>query len=95
MPGLTIQIETAGLADGTYRIRAKGCIAAVLCWANSRGELSDWAPFAYVLIAPNGEGQFRFTGHRAVPPEATHVLARAAKLAAGSGGANRSFLRVG
>lgn len=76
---LDISIKTVGLADGTYRVRAKGCIAAVLCWANSQGELPDWMPFAYVPITPNGEGQFRFTGHRAIPDEATHVLARAVR----------------
>ena len=74
---LDISIKTAGLADGIYHVRAKGCIAAVLYWANSKGELPDWTPFAYVPVTPNGEGQFRFTGHRAIPDEATHVLARA------------------
>lgn len=76
---LDISIKTVGFADGTYRVRAKGCIVAVLCWANSQGELPDWTPFAYVPISPNGEGRFCFTGHRAIPDEATHVLARAVR----------------
>lgn len=74
---LDIPISTAGFVDGTYRVRAKGCIAAALCWANSQGELPDWTPFAYVPITPNDEGQFQFTGHRAIPDEATHILVRA------------------
>lgn len=76
---LDISIKTAGFADGTYRVRAKGCIVAVLSWANRQGELPDWTPFAYIPITLNGEGLFRFTGHRAIPDEATHVLARAVR----------------
>ena len=76
---LDISIETAGCADGTYRVRAKGCIAAALYWANDRGQLPDWTSFACIPIAPNGEGLFRAIGHRAIPDEATHVLARAVR----------------
>ena len=73
---LELYLKTPGCADGTYCIRAKGCMAATLYWANSQGALPGWTPFAYVPVAPNGVGEFRFTGHRAVPREATHVLSR-------------------
>ena len=76
MVKLDIEFNRIGCADGTYRIRAKGCIAGALYWANAQGALPGWTPFAYVPVAPNGVGEFRFIGHRAVPREATHVLAR-------------------
>lgn len=76
---LEISLGAAGCADGTYRIRAKGHIAAVLYWANGQGALPDWTPFAYVPIVPDGVGLFRFVGGRAIPAEATHVLARAVR----------------
>lgn len=47
---LDISIKINGPADGTYRVRAKGCIDAMLCWVNSQGELLDWTLFAYVPI---------------------------------------------
>lgn len=55
---LDISLTTAGLANGIYRVRAKGCIAVVLYWANSQGELPDWTPFAYVPITSNERGSF-------------------------------------
>lgn len=72
---LDIQMRIPGCADGTYRIRAKGCIAAALYWADKHGALPDWTPFAYIPVSPGGTGEFRFTGHRAIPRDATHVLA--------------------
>lgn len=71
---LDVSIKTAGLADGTYRVWTKGSIAVMPYWASSRGELPDWTPFAYVPMNPNGKGQFRFAGHRAIPGEVAHVL---------------------
>lgn len=73
---LDIQTHIPGCADGTYRVRARGCIAAALYWANKHGALPDWTPFAYIPISPGSVGEFRFTGCRAIPKDATHVLAR-------------------
>ena len=74
---LTINQRTPGCADGNYHVKAKGCIAASLCWADSNGALSDWQPFAYFAIEPNGVGMYKIEGGRAIPTEADHVLARA------------------
>lgn len=54
-------------------------MAASLQWADEKGPLEDWTAFAYIPLNGNGCGTFRFTGGRAVPPEATHVMARAVK----------------
>ena len=73
---LTIRQETPGCADGSYHIKAPGSIAASLYWATQAGALPHWQPFAFFPIAPNGTGCFTYTGGRAIPKEATHVLAR-------------------
>jgi len=73
---LTIHQRTPGCADGNYHVKAKGCIAASLHWADGNGAFSDWQSFAYIPIEPNGVAMFRFAGGRAVPKDATHVLAR-------------------
>ena len=73
---LDIQAQIPGCADGTYRVRARGCIAVALYWADKHGALPDWTPFAYIPISPGGVGEFRFVGCRAVPKNATHILAR-------------------
>lgn len=73
---LDIQTNIPSCADGTYRVRAKGCIAAALYWADKHGALPDRTPFAYIPVSPGGVGEFRFTGHRAIPRDATHVLVR-------------------
>ena len=73
---LELHLKAPGYADGIYHIRSRGCLAAVLYWADSQGAIPGWTPFAYVPIAPNGVREFRFNGGRAVPREATHVLAR-------------------
>lgn len=74
---LTVHQKLPGCADGNYRIEAKGYIAASLHWAVENGALEDWQSFGYVPIGPNGVGEFRFAGGRAIPCDATHVLARA------------------
>ena len=60
-------------------LKAKGCIAAVLYWADEEGALAEWSSFAYIPLAPGGQGTFCFQGNRALPPEATHILARAVR----------------
>ncbi len=65
-----------GCAQGKYIVKAKGCILAVLRWGGKDSPLKDWGPFAYVPIAPAGNGCFFFTGMRGIPREATHVWAR-------------------
>lgn len=74
---LIINQKIPGCADGNYHVKAKDCIAASLYWADSNGALSDWQPFAYLPIEPNGVGVYKMEGSRAIPAEATHVLARA------------------
>lgn len=74
---LTINQRISGCADGHYNVKAKGCIVASLHWADENGALPDWQPFAYFPIEPNGVGVYKMEGGRAVPKEATHVLARA------------------
>lgn len=74
---LTILQNTPGCADGHYQVKAGGCIAASLHWADESGALPGWSPLAYLPIKPNGVGIYQMEGGRAIPEEATHVLARA------------------
>lgn len=74
---LVINQRIPGCADGNYHVKAKGCIVASLHWADENGALPDWQPFAYIPIEPNGVGTYQFTGGRAIPKDATHVLVRA------------------
>lgn len=74
---LTINQKIPGCADGNYHVKAKGCIAASLHWADENGALSDWQPFAYLPIETNGVGMYKMVGGRAIPTAATYVLARA------------------
>lgn len=74
---LTINQKTPGCADGNYHVKAKGCIAVSLHWADEDGALSDWQSFACFPIETNGVGVHKMAGGRAVPKNATHVLARA------------------
>lgn len=73
---LTINQKIPGCADGNYHVKARGCIAASLHWADSNGALPDWQSFACLPIAPNGAGMYKMEGSRAIPADATHVLAR-------------------
>lgn len=73
---VSVKLQTPGLADGIYKVKKKGALAASLYWADQDGALKDWSSIACIPISPYGQGEFRFTGGRAVPPEATHVLAR-------------------
>jgi len=43
---LTINQKIPGCADGNYHVKAKGCIAASVHWADENGILTDWQPFA-------------------------------------------------
>lgn len=74
---IDIKLDNPNFADGLYNIEAKGCIMASLYWANEQGILSDWTCFAYIPISPNGFASFNYIGKRAIPSEATYVLARA------------------
>lgn len=74
---LTINQRIPGCADGNYHVKAKGCIVASLHWADENGALPDWQPFAYLPIETNGVGMYKMVGGRAIPKDATHVLARA------------------
>lgn len=74
---LTINQRIPGCADGIYQLKARDCIVASLHWADENGVLPDWQSFAYIPIEPNGVGTYQFAGGRAIPKNATHVLARA------------------
>ena len=73
---LQIKFETPGYAQGNYLIKAKGFILGVLSWADEHGALNDWGNFAYIPIDTAGNGSFYYSGLRAIPSNATHVLAR-------------------
>lgn len=59
MLNLTFTLDTPGFADGVYRVRAKGFLAAALWWAAAGKALADWSAFAYIPVAPSGDGVFR------------------------------------
>lgn len=73
---LKIKLSHPGTADGTYAVKAKGYIMAILYWANENGILPDWTAFAYLPISAGGMGTFKYTGGRAIPKKASCVLAR-------------------
>ena len=74
---LVVNQRKPGCADGNYHVRAKGAIMASLHWADENGALPDWMPLACAPVEPNGAAMYKMEGGRAVPPGATHVLARA------------------
>ena len=74
---LDVNFLSAKSADGVYKITAKGAVVASLHWADANGILTEWTPFAYVPVLPNGTGIFRYTGGRAVPEKAEYILVRA------------------
>ena len=74
---IDVRYRGHGTADGVYRIRASGCLVASLHWANADGALPDWTALAYVPLGAQGAGEYELRGGRDIPPEATHLLARA------------------
>ena len=74
---LTINQRIPGCADGCYHVKANGSIVASLHWADENGALPEWQPFAYLPIETNGVCMYKMEGNRAIPGNATHVLARA------------------
>lgn len=74
---LTVSYRCPGKADGIYRLKAKGCIAAVLYWADDDGALEGWSSFACLPVDAYGNGSFHYKGGRSIPPGASHILARA------------------
>lgn len=74
---IEIHLWNKGLADGYYAVRAEGCTAAALFWGDNQGELKQYSAFAYILLDTKGEGNFKFTGGRAIPREAQGVYVRA------------------
>ncbi len=75
---LTIKRRNKENADGTYTVRASGCVLAYLYWADENGILNDWTCFGVVpLHASNSTGNISLNGERAIPKEATHILVRA------------------
>ena len=73
---IEIRLIWPGCAEGSYTLKAKGYILAVLNWGDALAPLPGWGPFAYVPIDPAGNGSFFFSGQRGVPRGATHVWAR-------------------
>lgn len=71
-----MHLKCPGRADGRYIIKAKGSIIAILFWGDKDGMLPGWRPFAYVPVDPYGNGSFYFSGQRAIPYDATTVVAR-------------------
>ena len=72
---LSVTYDKPACADGVYQIKAKDCVLGILFWGDENGILEDWTAIAYVTLI-DGKGHFRFTGGRAIPPEATRVYAR-------------------
>lgn len=61
--------------DGLYRVSAPGYTAADLYWGLEGRILQNWTSIARVSLDEAGNGSFRYTGMRAVPPEADCVVA--------------------
>lgn len=64
-------------ADGTYTVTASGYDYATLCWADDNGILDNYTAFAVIPLS-DGHGAFRYIGNRAVPLQATNIVARVA-----------------
>ena len=54
MLNLTFTLDPPGFADGVYRVRAKGFLAAALWWAAAGKALADWSAFAYKKVGATG-----------------------------------------
>ena len=80
--------NTPDIADGVYHIAAQCCEVATLYWADQNGILPHWTPLARLPLGEDGRGEFRCTGQRAIPAEATHLLA----LAEGEAGTQQTLL---
>lgn len=63
-------------ADGLYQVQAAGFSSSLLYWANESGPLENWSALAWIPLSADGCGSFVFEGHRAIPEEATHIVAR-------------------
>lgn len=61
-------------ADGTYTVKAQGYDYATLYWADNNTILGNYNAFAVIPIF-DGYGEFRFIGNRAVPTNATQIIA--------------------
>lgn len=70
----TVRFSDLGFADGTYTITAPGYDSATLYWADDNGILEHYAAFAVVSLL-NGYGEFDCVGNRAIPSNATQVIA--------------------
>ncbi len=73
---LEVTFLGASCADSQIVIHGKSALAGLLYWADERGPLPGWAPLAAVPLSPAGRTVYRFGGHRAVPPRATHIFLR-------------------
>ncbi len=74
---LTVKRKDKNTADGTYTVKAPGCILAQLYWADEKGALENYTAFGVVpLDGANGVGNFTFAWERAIPEEVTHILLR-------------------
>ena len=64
---LHLNLKDPGSADGIYQIKAGGCMAASLQWADEKGPLEDWTAFAYIPLNGNGCGTFRSGAYTRMP----------------------------
>lgn len=62
-------------ADGTYTVNASGYDYATLYWADDNGILDNYTAFAVIPLC-DGHGEFRYIGNRAIPLQATNIIAR-------------------
>ena len=73
---IQVKFEEPGFADCDIKIRAKGCLAVMLRWADEAKPLPGWSSIAVIPIDPAGNGSYRLEGHRSIPAEATHICAK-------------------
>ncbi|MBQ4059509.1 MAG: metallophosphoesterase [Lachnospiraceae bacterium] len=72
---ITVNYIKKHYADGTYTVNASGYNHATLYWADDNGILDDYTAFAVIPLS-DGYGEFRYIGNRAIPLQATNIIAR-------------------
>lgn len=70
----TVNFSNENFADGTYTVNVSGYDYATLYWADDNGILENYTAFA-VFPLSDGCGVFRYTGSRAIPLQATNIVA--------------------
>lgn len=72
---VTVSLTNGYYADGTYTVNESGYNHATLYWADDNGILDNYTAFAVIPLS-DGHGELSYIGNRAIPLQATSIIAR-------------------